>query len=132
MLKQAGISRGVSSELRSAAVKMVFVKEESEENTIKPQYFRMKQEEPEPCRNKQEEPELWRIKQEEPEPWRIKQDEPEPCRIMPLFHCMVRHGTLLGGFPLGTVPGTWYFFSTTSAVVPSNPYRYQNVMCKLY
>ncbi len=30
---------------------------------------------------------------------------------MALFHCMVRHGTvrygsLLGGFPLGTVPGT--------------------------
>ncbi len=56
---------------------------------------------------------------------------------MALFHCMVRHGTvrygsLLGGFPLGTVPGTWYFFSTTSAEVPSDPYRYQNVMCKLY
>ncbi len=35
--------------------------------------------------------------------------------VMALFHCMVRHGTvrygsLLGGFPLGTVPGTWYFF----------------------
>ncbi len=57
--------------------------------------------------------------------------------IMALFHCMVRHGTvrygsLLGGFPLGTVPGTWYFFSTTSAEVPSEPYRYQNVTCKLY
>ncbi len=31
--------------------------------------------------------------------------------LMALFHCMVRHGTvrygsLLGGFPLGTVPGT--------------------------
>ncbi len=31
--------------------------------------------------------------------------------FMALFHCMVRHGTvrygsLLGGFPLGTVPGT--------------------------
>ncbi len=42
--------------------------------------------------------------------------------LMALFHCMVWHGTvqygsLLGGFPLGTVPGT--FFSTTSAVVPS-------------
>ncbi len=52
------------------------------------------------------------------------------------FHCMVRHGTvrygsLLGGFPLGTVPGTWYFFSTTSVEVPSEPYRYQNVTCKL-
>ncbi len=50
---------------------------------------------------------------------------------MALFHCMVRHGTvrygsLLGGFPLGTVPGTWYFFSTTSAEVPSEPYHYQN------
>ncbi len=56
--------------------------------------------------------------------------------VMALFHCMVRHstvryGSLLGGFPLGTVPGTWYFFSTTSAVVPSDPYRYQNVTCKL-
>ncbi len=44
---------------------------------------------------------------------------------MALFHCMVRHGTvrygsLLGGFPLGTVPGTWYFFSTTSVEVPSS------------
>ncbi len=33
------------------------------------------------------------------------------CSHMTLFHCMVRHGTvryssLLGGFPLGTVPGT--------------------------
>ncbi len=40
--------------------------------------------------------------------------------VMALFHCMVRHGTvqygsLLRGFPLGTVPGT--FFSTTSAEV---------------
>ncbi len=55
---------------------------------------------------------------------------------MALFHCMVRHGTVqygsfLGGFPLGTVSGIWYFFSTTSAVVPSDPYRYQNVTCKL-
>ncbi len=55
---------------------------------------------------------------------------------MALFHCMVRHGTvrygsLLGGFPLGTVPGTWYFFSTTSVEVPCKPYRYQNVTCKL-
>ncbi len=68
MLKQAGISGGVSSELRSAAVKMVFVKEESEENMIKPEPCRIKQEEPEP------EPETLRIKQEEPEPWRIKQE----------------------------------------------------------
>ncbi len=57
--------------------------------------------------------------------------------LVALFHCMLRHGTvrygsLLGGFPLGTVPGTWYFFSTTSAEVPSDPYRYQNVTCKLY
>ncbi len=53
---------------------------------------------------------------------------------MALFHCMVRHGTvrygsLLGGFPLGTVPSTWYFFSTTSVEVPIEPYRYQNVTC---
>ncbi len=56
---------------------------------------------------------------------------------MALFHCMVRRGTvrygsLLGGFPLGTVPGTRYFFSTTSVEVPCEPYRYQNVTCKLY
>ncbi len=42
-----------------------------------------------------------------------------------------RYGSLLGGFPLGTVPGTWYFFSTTSVEVPCEPYRYQNVTCKL-
>ncbi len=41
------------------------------------------------------------------------------------------YGSPLVGFPLGTVPGTWYFFSTTSAGVPSDPYRYQNVTCKL-
>ncbi len=54
--------------------------------------------------------------------------------MMALFHCMARHSTVqygshLGGFPLGTVPGT--FFSTTSAEVPSEPYRYQNMTCKL-
>ncbi len=39
---------------------------------------------------------------------------PQACQksLMALFHCMVRHGTvrygsLLGGFPLGTVPGTF-------------------------
>ncbi len=48
------------------------------------------------------------------------------------LHGTVRYGSLLGGFPLGTVPGTWYFFSTTSAEVPSELYRYQNVTCKLY
>ncbi len=47
------------------------------------------------------------------------------------LHGTARYGSLLGGFPLGTVPGTWYFFSTTSAEVPSVPYRYQNVTCKL-
>ncbi len=47
------------------------------------------------------------------------------------LHGMARYGSILGGFPLGTVPGTWYFFSTTSAGVPSDPYRYQTVMCKL-
>ncbi len=34
-----------------------------------------------------------------------------------------RYGTVrftFGGFPLGTVPGTWYFFSTTSVEVPSS------------
>ncbi len=50
---------------------------------------------------------------------------------MELFHYMVRFtfGGGGGGVPLGTVPGT--FFSTTSAEVPSDLYRYQNVMCKL-
>ncbi len=62
--------------------------------------------------------------------------DPSSSPLMALFHCMVRHGTvrygsLLGGFPLGTVPGTWYFFSTTSVEVPCEPYRYQNVTCKL-
>jgi len=52
-------------------VKMVFVKEESEENTSEPETWRIKH----------EEPETWRIKHEEPETWRIKQEEPEPCRI---------------------------------------------------
>ncbi len=47
------------------------------------------------------------------------------------LHGTARHGSLLGGFPLGTVPGTWYFFSTTSAGVSSDPYHYQNVTCKL-
>ncbi len=36
----------------------------------------------------------------------------EEDALMALFHCMVRHGTvqygsLLQGFPLGTVPGTF-------------------------
>ncbi len=35
-----------------------------------------------------------------------------------------------GGFSTGY--STWYFSSTTSAGVPSDPYRYQNVTCKLY
>ncbi len=35
-----------------------------------------------------------------------------------------------GGFSTGY--STWYFFSTTSSVVPSDPYHYQNVTCKLY
>jgi len=45
-LNQAGISEGVSTELRSAAVKMVFVKEED-----------------------MSEPEPWRIKHEEQGGW---------------------------------------------------------------
>ncbi len=51
---------------------------------------------------------------------------------MALFHCMVRHGTVhFWGVFHWVVPGTSYFFSTTSAGVPSDPYRYQNVTCKL-
>ncbi len=45
------------------------------------------------------------------------------------WYGMDRHSSLLGGFPLVTVPGT--FFSTTSAEVPSEPYSYQNMTCKL-
>ncbi len=61
----------------------------------------------------------------------------QPCfaliqwRFSTAWYGTVRYGSLLGGFPLGTVPGTWYFFSTTSVEVPSEPYRYQNVTCKL-
>ncbi len=70
MLKQAGISGGVSSELRSA-MKMVFVKEE---NTSEPEPWSIKHEEPDPWSIKHEESDLWSIKHEEPEPWRIKQE----------------------------------------------------------
>ncbi len=42
----------------------------------------------------------------------------------------VQFGSLSGGFSTGY--SNWYFFSTTSAGVPSDPYRYQNVTCKLY
>jgi len=52
-------------------------------------------------------------------------------RFSTAWYGTVRYDSLLGGFPLGTVPGTWYFFSTTSVEVPSEPYRYQNVTCKL-
>ncbi len=46
-----------------------------------------------------------------------------PATLMALFHCMVQHGTvrygsLLGGFPLGTVPGTF--------LVPPQP-RFQAI-----
>jgi len=52
---QAGISGGVSTELRSAAVKMVFVKEESEEDMSEQEDM--------------SEPEPWRIKHEEQGGW---------------------------------------------------------------
>ncbi len=41
-------------------------------------------------------------------------------RFSTAWYGTVRYGSLLGGFPLGTVPGTWYFFSTTSVEVPSS------------
>ncbi len=75
MLKQAGISGGVSSELRSAAVKMVFVKEEREEDISEPETWRIKHEELETCRIKHEEPEPRIIKHEETETCRIKQED---------------------------------------------------------
>ncbi len=78
---QAGISGRVSAELRSDAVKMVFVKEESKENPIKPETWKINQEEPESLRIKHEEPETWKINQEEPESLRIKLEEPESLRI---------------------------------------------------
>ncbi len=69
---------------------------------------------------------------------RLVFNEPKRAYVTPLFwrfstawYGTVRYGSLLGGFLLGTVPGTWYFFSTTSAEVPNDPYRYQNVTCKL-
>ncbi len=48
-----------------------------------------------------------------------------------LFHSMVRHGTV---HFWGVFHWVLYLvlFSTTSAEVPSEPYRYQNVTCKLY
>ncbi len=53
--------------------------------------------------------------------------------LMALFHCMVRHGTVhfwvFFHWVQYLVPG--HFFSTTSAEVPSEPYHYQNVKCKL-
>ncbi len=42
-------------------------------------------------------------------------------RFSTAWYGTVRYGSLLGGFPLGTVPGTWYFFSTTSVEVPCEP-----------
>ncbi len=50
------------------------------------------------------------------------------------LHGAARYGSLrftFGGFSTGYC--TWYLvlFSTTSAGVPSDPYRYQNMMCKL-
>ncbi len=49
------------------------------------------------------------------------------CRFSTAWYGTVQYGSLLGGFPLGTVPST--FFSI--AEVPSEPYRYQNMTCKL-
>ncbi len=48
------------------------------------------------------------------------------------LHGTARYGSVwftFGGFSTGY--STWYSFSTTSAVVPSDLYRYQNVTCKL-
>ncbi len=57
----------------------------------------------------------------------------------PIYGAFPLHGTAwygsvrftFGGFSTGYC--TWYLalFSTTSAEVPSDPYRYQNVTCKL-
>ncbi len=48
------------------------------------------------------------------------------------LHGTARYGSVrftFGGFSTGYC--TWYLFSTTSAEVLSDPYRYQNVTCKL-
>ncbi len=81
-------------------------------------------------------PQLWTVLDHQHHLGADRGNTPHITSLLALFHCMVRHGTvrydsLLGGFPLGTVPGTWYFFSTTSVEVPCEPYRYQNVTCKL-
>jgi len=54
--------------------------------------------------------------------------------LMALFHCMVRQGTVQYGSLLGGFPLVQYLvlFSTTLAGVPSDPYHYPNVTCKLY
>ncbi len=78
------MSGGVSSELRSAAVKMVFVKEESEENMIKLEPCRIKHEEPET------EPEPRIIKHEEPEPRIIKHDDHGGWSLFFINDCCIR------------------------------------------
>ncbi len=48
------------------------------------------------------------------------------------LHGTARYGSVrftFGGVSTGYC--TWYFFSTTSAEVPSEPYHYQNVTCEL-
>ncbi len=52
-------------------------------------------------------------------------------RFSTAWYGTVRYGSLLGGFPLGTVPGTWYVFSTHFGRGSIEPYRYQNVTWKL-
>ncbi len=54
---------------------------------------------------------------------------PDSYGAFPL-HGTVQYGSLSGGFSTGY--STWYCFSTASAGVPSDPYHYQNVTCKLY
>ncbi len=46
-----------------------------------------------------------------------------------VHHCTVRFSTV---HFRGVFHCTWFYFSTTSAGVPSDPYRYQNMTCKLY
>ncbi len=56
------------------------------------------------------------------EPWCKHLQGPDLFGAFPL-HGTARYGTVrftFGGFSTGTVPGTWYFFSTTSVEVPSS------------
>ncbi len=68
-------------------------------------------------------PQLWTVLDHQHHLGADRGNTPHITSLMALFHCMVRFGTvqygsLLGGFPLGTVPGTF--------LVPPRP-RFQAI-----